>query len=136
MSMRPHIPQALRPQALRLRTYLLFILSLSLQANLGYAASGCSMSGPGTAVCHTGSSPDVRFQNPCCCPEISSCYAVATVAPIPVAEVTVTKWDAPAPSTQALNNQGRTERLQISHPRFALDIKKPPLHILKSALLI
>jgi hypothetical protein len=133
MSMRPHIHQALR-----LGTYLLFILSLSLQANLGYAASGCSMSGQGIAVCHSGSSPDadVRFQNPCCCPEISSCYAVAPAAPFPVAEVTVTKWDAPVSFAQALSNQGRTERLQISHPRFELDIKKPPLHILKSALLI
>ncbi len=133
MSMRPHIPQALR-----LGAYLLFILSLSLQVNLGYAASGCSMSEPGAAVCHSGSSPDtdVTLQSPCCCPEISSCYAVATVAPIPVAEVTATKWDAPVPSTQALSNQGRTERLRFSHPRFELDIKKPPLHILKSTLLI
>ncbi len=131
---------AIRPdytKTLRLGTYLFFILSLSLQANLGYAASGCSMS-DSAVVCHSGSSSatDVRLQNPCCCPEISQCLGMEVVATGDVAEATASKGDPDVPYAHSQCIEVRWQPDAYRYLHSEPDIVKPPLHILNRTLLI
>ena len=133
---------AIRPnytKILRLGTYLFFILSLSLQANLGYAATGCSMSDSGAVVCHSGSSSatDVHLQNPCCCPEITQCLGMEVVATGDVAQATASKWDAGVPGdAHSRCIKARRQPGVFRYLHAEPEIVKPPLHILNRTLLI
>ena len=123
---------------LRLGARLLFMLSLLLQLNgVGYTEANCSTFA-GLAACNSGS-PTVAestIQNSCCCPEITLCYGLAPVTSIAVAEMAVTKWKAPVSCAQVRYIEVQNAQLAFAHPRSELDIVKPPLHILKSSLLI
>ena len=123
---------------LRFGACVAFILTLSLQANLGYAATNCAASAAAPGSCHSGTTAatGVGLQNPCCCHEITSCQGLATANSIAAAETTVTRWapqvfQAPVPRIEAGERP-----YALWRPNVELDIKTPPLHVLKSTFLI
>lgn len=122
---------------LRFGACIAFILTLSLQANLGYAATSCAASATGPGSCHSAAAAaDVGWQNPCCCHEITSCQGLVVANSIAAAETTVTRWapqvfQAPVPRIEAGERP-----YALWRPNVELDIKTPPLHVLKSTFLI
>lgn len=133
-SMRRHIDAGFR-----LGAHLLLILSLVLQlSTVGNAQANCSTSPSGLNVCPGGSESvaDVTLQNPCCCPQITPCYVLTTVASTAIAETTLTKWDAPLPLVQARTGEVRADRWAFPNLHLEPNIQRPPLHILNSAFLI
>lgn len=123
---------------LRCAAHLAFILSLSLQVNLGYAATACASFASGPGVCHSGaaSTADVALQTPCCCHEIMSCQGLVKADPIDVAVTSAVKWDPSVTPATVQRVDADEQRHAPLRPNAELDIKTPPLHVLQSTFLI